>query len=306
MGAMQDITGRVISEAAILREKELSDKIINTLPAVFYLYTSAFKFLRWNNNFEAVTGYTASEIEHLHPLDLFDEAEKIILADKIRSVFVIGEDTVEANLLTKNNVRVPYYFSGMRIDYEGESCLMGFGLDFSNKVAAEKSIKESEQKFRSLVEEATDGVSIISPDGMVLYISPAGIRMTGYAEPTIKAMNVFSLTHEDDIPDFTATVKHAMNNPGLPVKTPPFRMLHRDGEWRWVENTITNMTHLPSVNGIVANFRDVTEKLTIEKKIVAEKELSDSIINSLPGIFYLFDHTGKFIRWNKNFESVTG
>ncbi|MES2893845.1 MAG: PAS domain S-box protein [Bacteroidota bacterium] len=306
MGVMQDITGRVRGEEAILREKELSDKLINSLPAVFYLYTSEGKFLRWNKNLETVTGYTSAEIEKLHPLDLFHDAEKVLLTEKIGNVFVVGQDNVEANFLTKDGTQIPYYFSGMKIEYEGQICLMGFGLDFSNKARAEKAIKESEQKFRSLVEQASDGVAIISAEGELLYISPAGKRITGYAESEIKAINVFTLTHPDDATSLNTAVQQAVDNPGEPIKILRYRMLHKDGSWRWLENTVTNMMHLPSINGIVTNFRDVTEKVMIEKKIVNEKELSDSIINSLPGIFYLYDQSGKFIRWNKNFETVTG
>jgi PAS domain S-box-containing protein len=306
MGVMQDITGRVAGERAILREKELSDSIINSLPAVFYLYNQQGKFLRWNRNFEFVTGYSSKEMEHLHPLDLFDETEKVLLAEKISNVFVIGHDTVEASFVTKDGRKIPYYFSGMKIDYEGEDCLMGFGLDFSDKVTAERAIKESEEKFRSLVEQASDGVAIVSPNGELIYISPAGQRITGYSESELQAKNIFDLTHGDETDELNQRVQEAINKPGTPIKTLPYRMLHKDGSWRWLENTVTNMMDVPSIHGIVTNFRDVTEKVMIEKKIIAEKDLSDSIINSLPGIFYIYDFTGKFIRWNKNFEQVTG
>ncbi len=306
LGVMQDITQREKGKALILKEKALSDLIINNLPAIFYLYNKDGKFLRWNKNFEMVSGCSSDEMKVAHPLDFFDDSEKALLHEKITSVFVNGEDYVEANFVTKNKQKIPYYFSGMKIDYEGEECLMGFGLDFSDKVQAEKTIKESEEKFRSLVEQASDGVTILSPDGKVLYNSPAVSRITGYNENEIQALNLFDITDPNDLQPMKALFESAINNPGVPLKGSTYRLLHKDGSWKWLEYTVTSMLHIPSIDGIVENFRDVTEKIEIEKIIITEKEISDSIINSLPGIFYLYDNTGKLIRWNKNLESITG
>ena len=306
LGVMQDVTGRIEDKQRIIKEKELADTIINSLPAVFYLFNEAGQFLKWNKNFETVTGYNGHEVANLHPLDLFDAEEKILLAEKIRNVFLSGQDNVTASFVLKNKQKIPYYFSGMTINYEGEKCLMGFGLDFSDKVKADSAIKESEQKFRSLVEQASDAVAVLTPQGSPLYISPSVERVLGYTEMEAMQLNAFALTHPEDLPGVQKVFAYVLQYPGRPVKGPTARMLHKDGTWHWFESTVTNMLHVPSINGVLENFRDVTEKREIEKRIITEKELSDTIINSLPGIFYLYDQTGKFIRWNKNFEKVTG
>jgi len=61
-----------------------------------------------------------------------------------------------------------------------------------------------------------------------------------------------------------------------------------------------------SVAGLTAYVTNITRRVEVEKEITLEKQLSDSIINSLPGVFYLYNKEGKFYRWNKNFEQVTG
>lgn len=306
LGVMQDITRQIKDAQKLLKEKELSDTIINSLPAVFFLFNINGKFLRWNKNVEIISGYSSEEISNLNPMNFVDEGERAQVIEKISNVFESGLDNVEANVVLKNGQKIPYYFSGMMIDYEGEICLMGFGIDFSDKVKAEKLLKESEQKFRSLVEHASDGVTILSATGNPMYVSPSLERILGYTEAEMKAMNVSDLTHPDDAEAIANTYNRVMSNPGVPIKGHNSRIRHKDGSWRWFEDTITNMLHIPSINGIVENLRDVTEKLEIEKRIRTEKELSDSIINSLPGIFYLYDKNGNFIRWNKNFEIVTG
>ena len=70
---------------------------------------------------------------------------------------------------------------------------------------------------------------------------------------------------------------------------------------RYFENHI-----YPSPDGLSIYFRDVTEARRVQKQIEKEKTISDGVINSLPGVFYLYDRAGKFQRWNRNFELISG
>ena len=149
-GFLRDITERKTAEEKIKKEKELSDSIINSLPGVFYLYDESGKFLRWNKNFEAVSGYDASEMSELHPLDFFDSDEKELLKNKIEEVFEKGMEEVEAHFFTKEKKRIPYYFNGWRVTFEGKPCLIGVGIDISDRKQADEKLKQSYQDIRRL------------------------------------------------------------------------------------------------------------------------------------------------------------
>jgi PAS domain S-box-containing protein len=138
------------AESEIIREKNLSDSLINSLPGVFYLFNTEGKFLRWNKNLETVTLFSAHEIKSMHPLDLFDESEKSILAEKIANVFNTGSDHVQANLLIKTKDKIPYYFTGTAVEYEGIPCLMGVGIDFSERIKAQEELNQSTEKLHQL------------------------------------------------------------------------------------------------------------------------------------------------------------
>lgn len=86
----------------------------------------------------------------MHPLDFFDENEKQLLTEKIGNVFVSGEDNVQANFLLKTKEKLPYYFTGKAIEYEGITCLMGVGIDFSERVKAEAAIEQAAEKLQQL------------------------------------------------------------------------------------------------------------------------------------------------------------
>jgi len=189
LGAMQDISASKESAKKLVLEKELSDSIINSLPGVFYLFTKEGKYCRWNKNFETVSGYSTEEIKNLHPLELSTDAEKDMVAGKIDNVFVTGNDMVEANFKTKTGVIIPYYFTGMYIKYENEDCLMGVGLDISEKVNSQKELVESEQKFRTLVQQASDGIIITDEDGNFKEVNESAALLMGYSKSELDAMN---------------------------------------------------------------------------------------------------------------------
>lgn len=145
-----DITENKKAEAEIIREQHLSASIINSLPGIFYLYNKSGRFLRWNKNFEKVSGYSSEEIRNMQPLDFFAEPDKALMAKKINHTFTIGEDNVQANFYTKAGNKIPYYFTGVTITYQEMPCLMGVGLDFSERVRIQEEVNKTSYQLQEL------------------------------------------------------------------------------------------------------------------------------------------------------------
>ena len=160
-----NITLRLKAEKEIILEKQLSDSIINSLPGVFYLYNKEGKFYRWNKNFEQVTGYSPEEMEEAHPLNFFTDEEKELLIEKIGNVFVSGQDNVEANFVSKEGTKTPYYFTGAAISYNGEECLLGVGFDITEQKNIEKEINLEKQLSDSLINSLPGVFYLFNKDG---------------------------------------------------------------------------------------------------------------------------------------------
>ena len=107
--------------------------MINSLPGIFYLIDQTGRFLRWNKHFEQVIGYVPEEIEGMHPLDLFVGPDKALIRERIEETFVAGVSGAEAELIAKSGKRTPYYFTGHKIYIEGKRCLIGMGIDISER-----------------------------------------------------------------------------------------------------------------------------------------------------------------------------
>jgi PAS domain S-box-containing protein len=147
---IRNITDQQKIKEKIEKEKDFSNSIINSLPGIFYLFDSNGKFLRWNKNFESVSGYDANEISNMHPIQFFDEDEKAYIASRIQEVFVKGVADAEAGFYTKDKNKVPHYFTGKLIMLDEGPCLIGMGINIAEKMKAEEELKKSYQHIRAL------------------------------------------------------------------------------------------------------------------------------------------------------------
>ena len=150
----EDLKRREV-ERTLRAERDFSDAIVDSLPGAFYLYTKEGRFLRWNRNFERVTGYTAEEIARMHPLDFFPEQERPLVGERIAKVFENGVSEVEAAFRAKDGTETPYFFTGKTISFRDEICLVGVGIDITERRRAEDKVRELNTGLERRVAERT-------------------------------------------------------------------------------------------------------------------------------------------------------
>jgi PAS domain S-box-containing protein len=136
-----DITNRKRAEEMLVREKQFIDNAINSLPGIFYVFDEKGQFLRWNRNFEIISGYSPEEIGQLSPLDLFSGQDKVLVGDAIQRVFAGGAVEVEASLVVKDGRAMPYYFTGLRFLSDNHTYCVGMGIDITERKRAEESLR---------------------------------------------------------------------------------------------------------------------------------------------------------------------
>jgi PAS domain S-box-containing protein len=133
------------------------------------------------------------------------------------------------------------------------------------KLREEKALKSSEERFRALVENSSDIIAIINGNGIISYESPSLERILGYKPEEWIGKNLFDLgiIHADDIPNVSDTFITCFKNPGKPLSL-QVRFMHKDGSWLVMEGTGCSLLDNPSVQGIVVNYRDITERKKAE------------------------------------------
>ena len=146
--------------------------------------------------------------------------------------------------------------------------------DNKEKYFQEELIKQSEQRFKALVQEGSDLISILDIQGNYLYVSPTSITVLGKAPEEFRGKNAFDFIHTEDKNKTLEYLKKISQE--KVIKVEPFRFLNNKGQWRWIETILTNMLDNPAVGGIVANSRDITEKIEEEYKL----KLFEKVVNS--------------------------
>lgn len=135
-------------------------------------------------------------------------------------------------------------------------------------IKVDKTIEESEERFRSIIENALDIITLIDAEGTIVYNSPAFARQLGYEPWEVLGQSLFDFIHEDDRADVMRRFKRLVTAVDAPEGDPvDFRFRHKDGRWRTFEAVVSNLLKNEVVQAVVLNSRDVTEHREFEEEL---------------------------------------
>lgn len=139
----------------------------------------------------------------------------------------------------------------------------------------EQRLAKAEEYFRSLIENVSDLITIVDATGVIHYESPMVQTLFGYTPKELVGHNVFDFIHPDDLSYVQEQFVHTLSeSPNTQPRAVELRLRHKDGSWRIVESVARNLLNNPSVNGVIINTRDVTERKHIEA-LQKEKEAAE-------------------------------
>lgn len=177
---VENITDRKLAEERLFAEMHLTEQLIDALPGVFYFFDDSGKFLRWNKEFEQVTGFTAEQIENVRAVNFFPPEAHGSLKSAIKEVFENGFAVRELPMLNVDGSTTLYLMNGYRLMYNGVPCLLGVGIDISDLKAKEIALRESEERYRAIFENALIGIYRTSAEGRIVNANPAFAQILGY------------------------------------------------------------------------------------------------------------------------------
>jgi PAS domain S-box-containing protein len=280
----------------ILKQNELSETIINSLPGVFYIQSVTGEYLLWNKNFEIVSGYTKEEIVRLRTEDLIIEEDHERVIDTIKKLFVDGYATVEATVKTKNDTRIHFLLTGIPIMYQDQLCLLGTGIDISSRIKAEEELRSSEQKYKLLFESNPLSMWMVAKDDMsIIAVNEAAAHQYGYEKDELLHMNIDTLRPTEDLElqlnDFQKEI-NGLNDFGIA------RHIKKDGSIIFVR-IISNDIVFDGKLVRLSLTNDVTEAVTADELLKKSEANLKTILDTTDTAYALLDKTLNVMAFNQ-------
>jgi two-component system cell cycle sensor histidine kinase/response regulator CckA len=166
---------------------------------------------------------------------------------------------------------------------------------------ARRALGASEQRFRALVENSSDAITLLDAQGTIIYASQSIRGLLGYAPEELVETNAFEYLHPEDEAGARETFVAILQAPGIPLRL-EYRCRNKDDEWRFLEATMTNRLQESAVGAVVINQRDITERRQAEGEL---RKLSSAVEQSAD-IVVMTDRNGVIEYVNPAFETLTG
>jgi PAS domain S-box-containing protein len=220
----------------------------------------------WNPAAERLFGWSAAEVlgRRVPYVPNESRAEARALYDIVRR----GKDYIGAEVQRskKDGTLVDVHVSSTAL-YDAQGDLSGFMsvlADITLRKQAEEALLRSERHFRALIENASDIILMLDEAGVIRYTSPSVQRMLGYAPEERIGKDCFAFVHPDDVIRAQTAFAEIVQTHGLfrPVE---MRIQHRDGSWHVFDGVVNNLLADPTVQAIVINARDITERKQAEE-----------------------------------------
>jgi len=179
-------------------------------------------------------------------------------------------------------------------------------LDITENKRAEEALRLHEEKYRTILEEMQEGYFEVDFAGNFTFFNDSLWRYFGYSKEELMGMNYRQYTEKEHSKELFQTFNKVYST-GEPTEGFDWQIIKKDGTKRYVEASVSlRKDSLGKPIGFRGIARDVTERKKAEEELKNVQLFNTAILDSIPGILYLYDDTGHLIQWNKQNEGVTG
>jgi PAS domain S-box-containing protein len=309
---IHDITERKRAEIALVESEKKYKNLAENAPIAvtrFFAKDKCYDFV--NEEFVRQSGYTMEEYNKLPDEKLIE----MIYAEDRDKVFSFyrdwskeeykGTKHIDYRIINRFN-KIIWLDTYLYADFNPDGELLAINqicIDITEQKRSQEALTENENRFRALIENGTDMITLIDYQGFIEYVSPSITRILGYQSEELIKHNVFDFVYEEDTKQIAFHLEKLLKNPGTTF-TAQFRTRHKNGSYVWVEGSGTNLIHEPAIGSIVVNFRDITERKRSEEELIIQKSYFQQLFENSPQGIVILDNTDKIVDANHGFERL--
>jgi PAS domain S-box-containing protein len=274
----EEVIERKRAEHSLWNLQNYLANIIDSMPSMLVSVDIEGTVTQWNQASERATGISAEDAQG-KPLGdvlpaLSDQLEGVKQALRDRSARSYSNVPLSFNDEIRYADITVYPLLSNGVD--GAAIRVD---DVTEPRRMEQQLKESEERFRSMIRNSSDLITVLTADGVSTYQSPALKRLLGYEPEDLTGVHVFAYIHPEDLPVAEMAFSSLIHQGGVssPVQ---YRFRHADGTWVYMEAVGSNHLDDSAVRGVILNSRDITERRHAEEALKASEAFRKRVFDS--------------------------
>ena len=305
--AANEALSRAVREHEIARE-ELTRRtaelegVFQTLPDLYFRMTSDGVILQHRSG--------SGQGLYLPPDQFLGQKITSIMPPEVAALVQAGLDEVRT---TGALAVVEYELTVDNVTQEFEARLLPLpdGLiisivrDITARKRAERALKEREEHFRKLIENAHDLVQVLDAAGRVTYTGPSVEHLLGYSPEELVGSNPMELVADEDLAHMGPALQDVIEHPGT-IRSARYRVRHKNGSWRVFEAFGRTMLPNSAEAGVVVNARDVTERQKMEEALRVSEEHFRKLIDNAHDMVVILDREGRTTYGSPSVQRILG
>ena len=304
-GVAEDITAGKLAEDA-LRESEEKYRILfeNASEAIFVAQDGKVVF--FNPTTAIVTGYSNKEFVLRPFVDFIHQDDRNMVMERyVRRLN--GEDIPRRysfRILHKNGGFRWVELDTVLINWKGRPATLNFLTDITERKRVEETLQKSEERYRSLVENADEAILVIQ-DGIIKFVNTRAIESFGYSVQEFLSIPVFELVHPEDRNAVTERYLQKINGDTTPTRH-TYRSILKGGHIAWIEisSVLIDWEGRPATLNLIT---DITERKQAEEKLresqerlLKEQKFTQLLLDTSPAFIVAIDFDGKTLMMNRS------
>lgn len=299
-----DISDRIKMENALKNSEEKFREVFNKVNDIITLIElkadgRAGKYIEVNDVAVETLGYNLDEFLKMTPGDIGKKGE--VTRDEVNILLNEGKVTFERTYITKDRIEIPVEINSHIFDFKGKKVALSVARDITYRRKAEHALRESEEKYRSLIESAKDPISVMDSNGIFLLANTAGAHSLNMEPYELIGKSLMDIFPESSEKQMEAVRKVFNTGKGLEIELP----VEHEGVVGWYSASIQPLfgpeNNVKSVQTISRDITDIMEtqmklKIALEEKEMLLKEIHHRVKNNLMIISSLLSIQSRFIK----------
>ncbi|MEC5397135.1 sensor domain-containing protein [Uliginosibacterium sp. H1] len=300
---VRDITRQKRQELSLVNDAEFSQRLIDSLPGLVFLFRPDGQLLLWNAGLEEATGYRREEIAQYSVLDYFHDQARETVREQIDHVLRHGQGQNEGLLRHRGGSLQPVYFRTRLFAYRGQTCLLGVGTDMSPFKEAAARLEESERRFRAIFEQIPNiAVQGYNRQREVIYWNPASHALYGYRREEALGRKLEDLIIPEPMREDVVRFITGWTNGGPAIPASELDLQRKDG----------SVAPVFSSHVMIRNTRNELEMYCLDvdlselRRTQRQLHLTDTMFRDIRAGIMITDPDNRIITLNPAFTDILG